>query len=84
MLRRTLSYEGYRVVCAADGQRALALVEAERPDLILLDWLLPDLDGGDGNVLEVYISYLRQKTEAGGEPRLVQTVRGVGYTMREA
>ncbi len=39
--------------------------------------------GGDDNVLEVYIGYLRKKTEAGGEPRLIQTVRGVGYVLRE-
>ena len=32
--------------------------------------------------LDVYIGYLRQKTEAGGEARLIQTVRGVGYTLR--
>ncbi|WP_093837864.1 response regulator transcription factor [Streptomyces aidingensis] len=35
------------------------------------------------NSLDVYVMYLRRKTEAGGEPRLVQTVRGVGYTLRE-
>jgi two-component system response regulator MprA len=39
--------------------------------------------GGDDNVLEVYIGYLRKKTEAGNEPRLIQTVRGVGYVLRE-
>ena len=39
--------------------------------------------GGEDNVLEVYIGYLRKKTEAGGEPRLIQTVRGVGYVLRE-
>jgi two-component system response regulator MprA len=39
--------------------------------------------GGDDNILEVYIGYLRKKTEAGGEPRLIQTVRGVGYVLRE-
>ncbi len=32
--------------------------------------------------LDVYIGYLRRKTEAGGEPRLIHTVRGVGYTLR--
>ena len=32
--------------------------------------------------LDVYIGYLRRKTEAGGEPRLIRTVRGVGYTLR--
>lgn len=35
------------------------------------------------NSLEVFVGYLRRKTEAGGEPRLVQTVRGVGYALRE-
>lgn len=39
--------------------------------------------GGQSNVLEVYIRYLRQKLEENGEPRLIQTVRGVGYVMRE-
>jgi two-component system response regulator MprA len=36
------------------------------------------------NPLDVYIGYLRRKTEAGGEPRLIQTVRGVGYVVRES
>ena len=36
-----------------------------------------------GNALEVYIGYLRKKTEAGNEPRLIHTVRGVGYVLRE-
>jgi two-component system, OmpR family, response regulator MprA len=36
------------------------------------------------NSLEVFISYLRRKTEAGGEPRLIHTVRGVGYQLRAA
>jgi two-component system response regulator MprA len=35
------------------------------------------------NSLDVYIGYLRRKTEAGGRPRLIQTVRGVGYVLRE-
>ncbi|CDQ45482.1 two component transcriptional regulator, winged helix family [Mycolicibacterium neoaurum] len=36
-----------------------------------------------GNALEVYVGYLRRKTEAEGEPRLIHTVRGVGYVLRE-
>ncbi len=209
MLRRTLAYEGYQVITAADGNEAIAQARAHRPDVVVLDWLMPGLDGievarrlreadntpillltardavedrvtgldsgaddylvkpfapeellarlrallrrgssgsnerplqyadlfldpvtretrrgnrafnlspkefdllsyllrhprqvlprerilqdvwgydfgGDGNVLEVYIGYLRNKTEAGGEPRLIQTVRGVGYVIREA
>ena len=208
MLRRTLAYEGYHVITAADGLEALAQAQAQRPDVVILDWLMPGLDGievarrireadsipilmltardaiedrvqgldsgaddylvkpfapaellarlrallrrsegssgdrpiayadlhldpvtretrrgerhfnlspkefdllayllrhprqvlprdrilqdvwgydfgGDGNVLEVYVGYLRAKTEAGGEPRLIQTVRGVGYVLRE-
>jgi two-component system, OmpR family, response regulator MprA len=208
MLRRTLIYEGYRVVTAADGEEALSKAQAERPDLVILDWLMPKLNGietakalrttdatpilmltardaveqrvegldsgvddylvkpfapeellarlrallrrsetgdkdkpigyadlsldpltretrrgdrsfnltpkefdllmylmrhprqvmprdrilqdvwgydfdGNGNVLEVYVGYLRTKTEAHGEPRLIQTVRGVGYVLRE-
>jgi len=208
MLRRTLAYEGYRVLTAADGIEALSRAQADRPDLVVLDWLMPGLDGievarrlraagdtpilmltardaienrvegldsgaddylvkpfapeellarirallrrsdsadkeksrsysdlhldpitretrrgdrsfnltakefdllhylmrhprqvlsrdlilqdvwgydfeGSSNVLEVYIGYLRAKTEAGGEARLIQTVRGVGYVLRE-
>ena len=207
MLRRTLSYEGYSVLTAADGQEALAIAQAQRPDLVILDWMMPKLDGvevarrlraadgmpilmltardavedrvegldggaddylvkpfapiellarvrsllrrastsgekplryadliidpttretrrgdravalspkefdllthllrhprqvlprerileavwgydfeGEDNVLDVYIGYLRAKTEADGEARLIQTVRGVGYVIRE-
>jgi len=208
MLRRTLAYEGYRVLTAADGTEALEKARSQRPDMIVLDWLMPGIDGievarrireadptpilmltardaiedrvegldagaddylvkpfapaellarirallrrsepnssekplgyadlfldpvtretrrggrafnlspkefdllayllrhprqvlprerilqdvwgydfgGDGNVLEVYVGYLRNKTEAGGEPRLIQTVRGVGYVIRD-
>jgi len=39
--------------------------------------------GYGSNSLDVYIGYLRRKTEADGEPRLIQTVRGVGYALRE-
>ncbi len=211
MLRRTLSYEGYEVLTAADGHEALAQAQAHRPDLAVLDWMMPGLDGlelarrlraidgipilmltardavedrvmgldsgaddylvkpfataellarvrallrrtvherpaeesralvyadlwldpttretrrgereftlspkefdllaylmkhpkhvlsrarileevwgydfaRDDNVLDVYIGYLRSKTEAGGEPRLIHTVRGVGYVLRD-
>lgn len=39
--------------------------------------------GGESNIIEVYVRYLRQKTESNGEPRLIHTVRGVGYVLRE-
>jgi two-component system response regulator MprA len=209
MLRRTLVYEGFDVVTAADGREALVQIETHQPDVIILDWLMPGMTGiqvteqlreghddtmilmltardavedrveglesgaddylvkpfapaellarvhallrrstaaskdqplyyadlsldpntretrrgsrtfdltptefdllhylmrhprqvlqrdqileevwgydfgGDDNVLEVYIGYLRKKTEQSGEPRLIQTVRGVGYVLRE-
>jgi two-component system response regulator MprA len=210
MVRRTLIYEGFQVVTAENGREALAKLEIQTPDLVVLDWMMPELDGlellhhlrvagdevpvliltardavedrvqgldqgaddylikpfapsellarlrallrrtrlprvetplifadlylnpitretrrgsrlfeltpkefelfhllmrhprqvlvrdrileevwnydfgGEDNVLEVYIGYLRKKTEAGGEPRLIHTVRGIGYVLREA
>lgn len=39
--------------------------------------------GGESNIIEVYVRYLRQKTETNDRPRLIHTVRGVGYVLRE-
>jgi len=39
--------------------------------------------GGESNIIEVYVRYLRQKTEEGGLARLIHTVRGIGYVLRE-
>jgi len=39
--------------------------------------------GGESNVIEVYMRYLRSKLEATGQPRLIHTVRGVGYVLKE-
>jgi len=39
--------------------------------------------GGESNIIEVYVRYLRTKLEESGEPRLLHTVRGVGYALRE-
>lgn len=39
--------------------------------------------GGESNIIEVYVRYLRQKLEAHGEPRVIHTVRGAGYILRE-
>lgn len=207
LLRRALAYEGYRVDTASDGSSGLAMAREALPDLVILDWMLPGMDGlevcrrlreggevpilmltakdsvpervegldagaddymvkpfqqeellarvrallrrakptqpevlafanlrldtgthqayrgdraieftakefqllevfmrhprqvltrdiiydrvwnydfgGESNIIEVYVRYLRQKTEAGGEPRLIHTVRGVGYVLRE-
>ena len=45
MLRRTLVYEGFDVITAADGREALAQIEAHQPDVIVLDWLMPGMTG---------------------------------------
>jgi len=66
------------------------LLEAfmRRPRAVLKrDWLLNEVWGFDfpttANSLEVYIGYLRRKIEQEGEPRLIHTIRGVGYILRE-
>jgi len=53
-----------------------------RPQILEAVWGL-DADT-TSNVVDVYVRYLRNKLEAGGEPRLIHTVRGVGYVMKEA
>ena len=51
--------------------------------MLAQDRILAAIWGYTGSkVLDVYVGYLRTKMEAGGEPRLIQTVRGVGYVLR--
>ena len=45
LLRRGLTYEGFRVSAAGDGQSGLAMARDDPPDLVILDWMLPGLDG---------------------------------------
>jgi two-component system response regulator MprA len=79
------------------GQRRLELTKTEyallelllrNPRQVLTRELIMDRVwqydfGPTSNPLEVYISYLRRKTEAGGEERLIHTVRSIGYVLRE-
>jgi two-component system response regulator MprA len=79
------------------GERPISLTRTEFALLELLlahprqvltrSRILEDVWGYDfptsGNALEVYVGYLRRKTELEGEPRLIHTVRGVGYVLRE-
>jgi two-component system, OmpR family, response regulator MprA len=109
LLRRVGSSESRTVLRLADlsldpvsrdvtrGERSLRLTRTEFALLELLlrhprqvltrERILDDVWGYDfatsANSLEVYIGYLRRKTEAAGEPRLIHTVRGVGYVARE-
>jgi len=52
-----------------------------RPQILEAVWGL-DADT-TSNVVDVYVRYLRKKLEEGNEPRLIQTVRGIGYVMKE-
>jgi two-component system response regulator MprA len=45
MLQRTLIYEGFRVRSATNGNEALAEIQAHRPEVVVLDWLMPGMDG---------------------------------------
>ena len=80
------------------GDRTIVLTRTEftllemflrRPRRVLeRSFILEEVWGYDfpttANSLEVYVGYLRRKTEAEGEPRLIHTVRGVGYVLKEA
>src|SRR3989442_535581 len=87
-LHRALRLEGYSVGLAGDGSEALAAVEADAPDVIVLDLMMPPPDGLEvcrrlrraGNHTPILMLTAR---EAGGDPRLIHTVRGAGYALRE-
>lgn len=65
-LRRGLTYEGYRVSVAHDGQNGLAIARESPPDLVILDWMLPGMDG-----LEV----CRRLRSVGPVPIIILTAR---------
>jgi DNA-binding response OmpR family regulator len=76
LFEKVLSEEGYRVVTATSGQRALALAAEVRPDLILLDIVMPGLDG---------VAILRELRRRGHEGTvIVLTAQGTLQTAREA
>ena len=80
---------GGRRISLTRTEFALLQVFLQNPRKVLeRSWLLHEVWGFDfpttANSLEVYIGYLRRKTENDGEPRLIHTVRGVGYVLREA
>ncbi|MBD3944956.1 response regulator transcription factor [Nocardioides ganghwensis] len=88
-------------VASRDVSRGGRAIELTRTEFTLLEmflrrprrvldraFILEEVWGYDfptsANSLEVYVGYLRRKTEAAGEPRLIQTVRGVGYVLKES
>ena len=79
---------GNRQITLTRTEFELLWVLIQRPRRVLSrELILDEVWGYDfpttANSLEVYIGYLRRKTESDGEPRLIHTVRGVGYVLRE-
>jgi len=70
LLRYNLEREGYRVVESRDGEEALLVAAEEKPDLVLLDWMLPQLSG-----IEV-CRRLRSRQETRNVPIIMLTARG--------
>jgi len=70
LLRYNLEREGYRVLEAMDGEEALLVAAEEKPDLVLLDWMLPQLSG-----IEV-CRRLRSRQETRNVPIIMLTARG--------
>jgi two-component system response regulator MprA len=80
---------GDRVIELTRTEFTLLEMFLRRPRRVLeRSFILEEVWGYDfpttANSLEVYVGYLRRKTEAEGEPRLIHTVRGVGYVLKEA
>ncbi len=70
LLRYNLEREGYRVLVARDGEEALLVAAEETPDLVLLDWMMPQLSG-----IEV-CRRLRGRQETRNVPIIMLTARG--------
>jgi DNA-binding response OmpR family regulator len=64
-----LEYEGYRVIEAADGIEALEIVKTDTPDVILLDLMMPNLDGWE------VLRRLREDSSTAGIPVLLLTAK---------
>ena len=80
---------GDRLVELTRTEFTLLEMFLRRPRRVLeRSFILEEVWGYDfpttANSLEVYVGYVRRKTEAEGEPRLIHTVRGVGYVLKEA
>jgi two-component system response regulator MprA len=79
---------GARPISLTTTEYELLALFMRRPDQVLTREMLMDRVwgydfDGESNVLEVYVRYLRKKLEEKGERRLIQTVRGAGYALRE-
>ena len=83
-----IAHRGAREIELSPTEYELLLLFMKRPRQVLTREIILDrvwgMDfEGSSNVMEVYVGYLRAKLEAEGEPRLIHTVRGVGYVFKE-
>ena len=81
-------FRGDRAISLTAREFELLLLFMQNPRQVLTRDVLYDRIwgydfGGESNIIEVYIRYLRSKLEEKDEPRLIQTVRGVGYVLRQ-
>ena len=83
-----IAHRGAREIELSPTEYELLLLFMKRPRQVLTREIILDrvwgIDfEGSSNVMEVYVGYLRTKLESKGEPRLIHTVRGVGYVFKE-
>ena len=83
-----LAHRGAREIELSPTEYELLSLFLRRPRQVLTREIIMDriwgLDfEGSSNILEVYVGYLRAKLEAAGEPRLIHTIRGVGYVFKD-
>ena len=83
-----IAHRGTREIELSPTEYELLALFLRRPRQVLTRDIIMDrvwgLDfEGSSNVMEVYVGYLRAKLETDGEPRLIHTVRGVGYVLKE-
>jgi two-component system, OmpR family, response regulator MprA len=83
-----VAHRGAREIALSPTEYELLLLLMKRPRQVLTREIILDrvwgLDfEGSSNALEVYVGYIRSELEVQGEPRLIHTVRGVGYVFKE-
>jgi DNA-binding response OmpR family regulator len=85
---RRLSYKNKNIELTMKEFELLRYLMIHPKEVLSREQILENVWGdefqGESNVIEVYIRYLRLKMEAGGQKRLIHTVRGVGYVLRES
>lgn len=77
-IKRGLEEQSHQVDVAYDGATGKSLALRQEYDVIILDVILPN-----ANVVEVYVNYLRNKIDKPFPTRLIHTVIGMGYVMKE-